>query len=86
MRKDEYDDEYYVELIDKIKAGATIKYPPQVVEHEAEHVLEDLSQPPRTARAGTGNLLQDAADHAGEVHGRGSQTGRNQAPGTLTHP
>ena len=41
--KDEYDDEYYVELIDKIKAGATIKYPPQVVEHEAEHVLEDLS-------------------------------------------
>jgi trigger factor len=29
-------------LIDKIKAGATIKYPPQVVEHEAEHVLEDL--------------------------------------------
>jgi len=40
--KDEYDDEYYVELIDKIKAGATIKYPPQVVEHEAEHVLEDL--------------------------------------------
>ena len=29
-------------MIDKIKAGATIKYPPQVVEHEAEHVLEDL--------------------------------------------
>ena len=42
--KDEYDDEYFVELIDKIKAGATIKYPPQVVEHEANHVLEDLSQ------------------------------------------
>ncbi len=42
--KDEYDDEFYVELIDKIKAGATIKYPPQVVEHEAEHVIEDLSQ------------------------------------------
>lgn len=42
--KDEYDDEYYVELIDKIKAGATIKYPPQVVEHEAEHVLDDLRQ------------------------------------------
>jgi len=40
--KDEYDDEYFVKLIDKIKAGATIKYPPQVVEHEAEHVLEDL--------------------------------------------
>jgi len=42
--KDEYEDEYYVELIDKIKAGATIKYPPQVVEHEAEHVIEDLGQ------------------------------------------
>jgi trigger factor len=42
--KDEYDDEYFVELIDKIKAGATIKYPPQVVEHETEHVLNDLQQ------------------------------------------
>jgi len=42
--KTEYDDEYYLELIDKIKAGATIKYPPQVVEHEAEHVVDDLRQ------------------------------------------
>jgi len=42
--KDEYDDEYFVKLIDKIKSGATIKYPPQVVEHEAEHVVEDLGQ------------------------------------------
>jgi len=42
--KDEYDDEYYTELIDKIKTGATIKYPPQVVEHEAEHVIDDLRQ------------------------------------------
>jgi trigger factor len=42
--KAEYDDEYYLELIDKIKAGATIKYPPQVVEHEAEHVIDDLGQ------------------------------------------
>ncbi|MFN2150772.1 MAG: trigger factor [Anaerolineales bacterium] len=40
----EYDDEYYLELIDKIKAGASIKYPPQVVEHEAEHVIDDLRQ------------------------------------------
>jgi trigger factor len=39
----EYDDEYFVELIDRIKEKATIKYPPQVVDHEAEHVLEDLS-------------------------------------------
>jgi trigger factor len=35
---------YYLDLIDKIKAGATIKYPPQVVEHEAEHVVDDLRQ------------------------------------------
>jgi trigger factor len=39
----EYDDEYFVELIDKIKEKATLKYPSQVVDHEAEHVLEDLS-------------------------------------------
>ena len=42
--KDEYDDEYFIELIDKVKAGATIKYPPQVIEHEAEHVVDDLRQ------------------------------------------
>jgi trigger factor len=42
--KAEYDDQYYLDLIDQIKAGATIKYPPQVVEHEAEHVLDDLRQ------------------------------------------
>ncbi len=42
--KAEYEDKYYLELIDQVKAGATIKYPPQVVEHEAEHVLDDLRQ------------------------------------------
>jgi trigger factor len=40
--KAEYEDEYYIGLIDKIKAGAIIKYPQQVVEHEAEHVVGDL--------------------------------------------
>lgn len=39
-----YDDEFFAKLIDKIKEGATIKYPPQVVEHEGEHVLDDLRQ------------------------------------------
>lgn len=39
-----YDDDFFAAVIDKIKEGATIKYPPQVVEHEGEHVLEDLSQ------------------------------------------
>lgn len=42
--REEYDDEYYTEVLDKIKAGATVKYPPQVVEHEAEHVVDDLRQ------------------------------------------
>ncbi len=40
--KADYDDEYYSALIDKIKACTAIKYPPQVLEHESEHVLEDL--------------------------------------------
>ncbi len=38
----EYDDKFFVELIEKIKAGATIKYNEHTVEHESEHVLEDL--------------------------------------------
>lgn len=40
----EYDDEYFEKLLDQIKAGATIKYPPQVLEHELEHVLEDVDR------------------------------------------
>ena len=42
--KAEYDDEYFSELIEKIKEKATIKYPPQVLDHETEHVIEDISQ------------------------------------------
>ncbi len=42
--KAEYDDKYFSELIEEIKAVATIKYPPQVLEHEAEHVLEELKR------------------------------------------
>ena len=42
--KSDYDDKYFVELIEKIKEGATIKYHQHSLEHEAEHVLEDLSQ------------------------------------------
>ena len=42
--QDKYDDEFFTAVIDKIKAGATIKYPPQVLEHEAEHVLDDLKR------------------------------------------
>jgi len=42
--KGEYDDKYFVDLIEKIKEGATFKYHQHSLEHEAEHVLEDLSQ------------------------------------------
>jgi trigger factor len=40
----EYDDKYFEQAIDQIKAGATIKYPPQVLEHEIEHVIEDIER------------------------------------------
>ncbi|MCC7118033.1 MAG: trigger factor [Anaerolineales bacterium] len=41
--QDAYDDTYFVDLIEKIKAGATIKYHEHTLEHEGEHVLSDLS-------------------------------------------
>jgi trigger factor len=40
--KAQYDDEYFAKLMEKIKEAAVIKYPPQVVDHEIEHVMEDL--------------------------------------------
>ncbi len=40
--KAEYDDDYFTKLIGKIKEKATIKYPPQMLDHELEHVKEDL--------------------------------------------
>jgi trigger factor len=39
-----YEDEFFAKLIEKIEEGATIKYPPQVLEHESEHVLDELRQ------------------------------------------
>jgi trigger factor len=42
--KADYDDKYFVDLIEKIKQGATIKYSPHTLDHEGEHVLEDLQQ------------------------------------------
>jgi basic membrane lipoprotein Med (substrate-binding protein (PBP1-ABC) superfamily) len=41
--QDEYDDKFFVELIEKVKEGATIKYHASTIEHEGEHVLSDLS-------------------------------------------
>ena len=42
--KADYDDKYFVDLIEKIKEGATLKYHAHALEHEGEHVLEELSQ------------------------------------------
>ncbi|MEW6404117.1 MAG: trigger factor [Chloroflexota bacterium] len=42
--KADYDDKYFVDVIEKIKEGATIKYHEHAVEHESEHVLDELSQ------------------------------------------
>jgi len=42
--KTEYDDKYFVDLIEKIKEGATFKYHQHSLEHEGEHVLDDLQQ------------------------------------------
>ena len=40
----DYDDEYFARLIDTIKEGATIKYAAHTLNHEAEHVVDDLRQ------------------------------------------
>ncbi len=40
--KAQYDDDYFSKLMEKIKEMAVIKYPPQVVDHEVEHVMKDL--------------------------------------------
>ncbi len=42
--KANYDDKYFVDLIEKIKEGATFKYHQHSLDHEGEHVLEDLTQ------------------------------------------
>ena len=40
----DYDDEYFGRLVDKIKEGARIKYAAQTLDHEAEHVVDDMRQ------------------------------------------
>lgn len=42
--QNEYDDKYFVDLIEKVKEGAKLKYHEHTLEHEGEHVLQDLSQ------------------------------------------
>ena len=38
----EYEDEYYADLVDQLRQQAVIKYAPQTLEHEAEHVVNDM--------------------------------------------
>ncbi|MBN1304359.1 MAG: trigger factor [Anaerolineales bacterium] len=42
--KSEYDDEYYEAVMEKIREGTELKYPPQVLEHEQEDIIEDIRQ------------------------------------------
>jgi len=41
--KDNYESVYFNDLLKKIIEKSTIKYPPQVLDHEMEHVLEDIT-------------------------------------------
>lgn len=43
-KKADVDDKYFTDLMDKVIEGSTIKYPPQVLEHEVEHLLEHLKE------------------------------------------
>ena len=42
--KADYEDQYFVDLLEKVKEGATFKYHEHSLEHEGEHVLEELGQ------------------------------------------
>ncbi len=42
--KQDYDRRYFDDLFEEILKSATIKYPPQMLEHEAEHVLESVKE------------------------------------------
>jgi trigger factor len=42
--QEQYDAEYYTRVIDKIRENATLKYPPQLLDHEIEHVYERLER------------------------------------------
>lgn len=38
----DYEDKYYAEVVDRLREGAEIKYASQTLEHEAEHVVNDM--------------------------------------------
>ncbi len=52
--KSEYDDGFYAKVLDAIKAVTVINYAPQTLDHEVEHVMEDI----------TGRLAQQNMDMA----------------------
>ncbi len=41
-RTSEYDDTYYLELVDALRSGATLKYPPQMIKDEEDDVLHRI--------------------------------------------
>lgn len=41
-RQHEYDDDYFTRLLDEIIKGAKISFAPQTLEHEVEHVIENM--------------------------------------------
>lgn len=43
-RTREYDDDFFTRLIDQIAATSTIFFPPQVLDHEVEHIIENLEK------------------------------------------
>lgn len=40
--REDYDQQYYTELVDRVAAISTIKYPPQMLEDESENVLHSI--------------------------------------------
>jgi trigger factor len=48
--KADYDDEFFAKVIEAVKSSAVIKYAPQTLDHEVEHVMEDIKS--RLARQG----------------------------------
>jgi trigger factor len=42
QKKSDYEEKYYTDLLEKIAEQATVKYPPQMVEEEIEHVIHNL--------------------------------------------
>lgn len=43
-KKNEYERQFFDELIEKIRSSANIKYPPQALDHEIEHVIEHVKE------------------------------------------